>query len=110
MDKPLTLSTAYATWVDGEKFWRVVDIKLNTLEKFSNKLSEREIMGVIKFGRKFEVEAFNIGIEFGKSEYKRMHDPEVLFLKEQISALEQMNISLSEKLEKFIIGPAEGEN
>jgi hypothetical protein len=112
MDKPLTLSTAYATWVRGENDnqWLAKDKDENEIGRFPAKWNERDCMLAIRFGRKFELEAFNIGIDFGKSEYKRMFDPQVVYLTEQVSALEQMNISLSEKLEKFIIGDSDGTN
>ncbi len=109
MEKPLRLSTAYANWVQGDNHWNIFDTDGNVLGMFPQYFSEREMMQIIRLGREFELEAFNRGIEFGKGEYKRMFDPETRFLKGQVSTLEKMNITLSDKLEKFIIGESEEE-
>jgi len=102
----LPLSLAYATWVRGEDEdqWIVRDSKEKELAKFPRDFDEKKCMVAIRFGREFELNAFNEGVKFGKQETLNAVGPKVDSLLEQIQALEQMNIRLSEKLEKFIIG------
>lgn len=61
-------------------------------------LSESEIFTIMKFARKFELTAFNTGIQFGKETTKK----EVNGLREVIAGLETSNTKLAEKLGSFI--------
>ena len=104
LEKPLVLSTAYATWVQGTDFWAVMDQDKNKIGEFPKKWDAKECMIAIRLGRKYEVEAFNIGIDFGKSEYKRVYSPIMDGLKKQVEELMAMNEKLSTQLERHIIG------
>lgn len=106
MDKPLALSTAYATWVMAEhdNMWVVRDEKDNELGKFPKNWTEKDCMIAIRLGRKYELEAFNIGIDFGKSQRDNVFGPIIKRLNAQIEELSGMNERLSTQLEKFIIG------
>lgn len=107
MDKPLKASTAYVTWQQGgenNKYWKIVDTDGNIIDKFPKSFTEKEMMQILKFARGVELEAFNIGIDFGKTQYKKVYEPKIAQLLSQVNELEQMNINLSNKLEKFIIG------
>lgn len=112
LNKPLALSTAYAAWVFAEHDdqWVVYDEAKNELGKLPKHWNEKDCMIAIRLGRKYELEAFNIGIAFGKSSRDKALIPIIEQKDIQIQTLEQMNIKLSEKLEKFIIGKTEEEN
>ena len=99
---PLALSTAYATSATGET-WYIYDGGKTELAQFSKKWSPSDCRDAIEFGQKYELIAFNRGIEFGKDEYKAQTEPVMEAMKKDLIALEQMNIKLSNKLEKFII-------
>ncbi len=106
MDKPLALSTAYATWVRGENNnnWIVRDQSGEQIGEFPRHWKEKDCMTAIRLGRKFELIAFNLGIAFGKQKREESLLPAMGKMREQIAVLEQMNVRLSEKLEKLIIG------
>ena len=108
----MILSTAYATWVLGEygDQWVVRDQEGNEVGRFPSKWKEKDCMIAIHLGRKYELEAFNTGIAFCKDTREKVLIPIIEQKDMQIQALEQMNIKLSEKLEKFIIGDDEEAN
>jgi hypothetical protein len=104
----LSLSTAYATWnIENSTEWVIRDQDNNELWKFPRSFEEKGCMSAIHMGRKFELEAFNNGISFGKESRDQVYGPKINLLIEQIKVLEQMNVNLSTKLEKFIIGDDE---
>lgn len=106
MDKPLTLSSAYAAWVmaENDNNWAVMDQDNEKIGDFPSHWDAKDCMIAIRFGRKFELIAFNTGIDFGKTAIKNTHEPEIAKMAEHINVLEQMNERLSVSLEKFIIG------
>ena len=66
--KPLTVSIATATQYSddsGKSKW-FVNSNNEKLWEFSKELDEREMMNIIHFARKYELEAFNKGINFEK--------------------------------------------
>jgi len=91
-----------------------LDVKDNTWVVFSEAgeelheldaaLTPKAAMSYVHFGRKFELEAFNTGINFGKSEERKIALRVIAELKAKLEFIEQQNIMLSTKLEKFIIG------
>ena len=106
LKQSLTLSAAYATWVldeDDDK-WIVRDKDANKIGEFPAKWKEKDCMTAIKLGRKYELEAFNIGISFGKEAREKSLLPIIEQLNIQVKVLEQMNERLSSKLEQLIIG------
>jgi len=112
MDKPLSLSTAYASWVldTDENKWVVRDQEGKELWKFPRDWDESDCMTAIRMGRHFELIAFNEGIKLGKQELLNTVGPVMDNLRNNVTVLEQMNIKLSNKLENFIIGDGNGIN
>ena len=106
MDKPLSLSTASASWVQDEddNKWIVKDQDGVKLGEFPRKWKAKDCMIAIRLGRKYELEAFNKGIEFGKAVKETAHKPIIAKLSADIKELAGMNERLSTQLEKFIIG------
>lgn len=104
LDKPLTLSTAYFTWVAGSDVWQLKGQDDKVILELPKSFTEKQCMQVLHFARAFEVEAFNIGIAFGKGQYKEVFDPHAEGLKNQINELCAMNEKLSTQLERHIIG------
>ena len=108
-DNLIPLQAAYITkgCIIGEP-WRVCESGTNReLATLSGTLDEKAGMSYLHFARKFELEALNKGIEFGKSQE---HDrAEIVFqqMRNQIAELEKQNIGLSTHLEKLIIGEGE---
>lgn len=88
--------------------WRVCEMGTDKeLTRLDGSLGEKEAMSYLHFGRKFELEALNIGIHFGT---KQEHDKaEKVFqkMKGEIKSLEEQNVKLSKQLEKHIIGKGE---
>ena len=63
------LSTSYQTQVTGDKGksdWVVYSQEKEELTRFPSHLSDDEVRKIIKFAKKYELEAFNNGIEFQK--------------------------------------------
>lgn len=87
--------------------WVVYDTDDNEIYELPNHLNPKDAMRHIHLGRKFELEAFNIGINFGKGELRKVFDVEMAEMEQKCKALEQMNERLSTQLEKFIIGDNE---
>ena len=61
-------------------------IRANKTEKLlgvlPKKLNETEVFNILDIIRKYEEEAFNIGIDFGKEKYKNVFNPQIAQLKE----------------------------
>lgn len=104
--KPLALSTAYATWVraENDNQWIVRDQDGTELGRFPAKWKEKDCMIAINLGRKYELEAFNRGIDFGKEKRDQTYKPIMKKLNKDITELGAMNERLSTQLEKHIIG------
>ena len=104
--EPLTLSTAYATWVRGENDgqWIVRNSGGEPLWELPRTWNEKGCMIAIRLGRKYELEAFNKGIDFGKEKVTKITTPIINKLNRDIEELAAMNDRLSTQLEKFIIG------
>jgi len=110
--KPLKLSTASANWVMGEhnNQWIVTGAEGEVLGKFPKTWKAGDCMIAIRLGRVYELEAFNRGIDFGKSEGNRILSPIIKKLNADVEELTAMNERLSTQLEKFIIGDENGVN
>lgn len=82
--------------------WKVKDENGKTIDEMPKVLDERQAMKIIHFARKFELEAFNRGIRFGKNIKKPelLKDEKKKLLK-VISELTDANTVLAEKLDKF---------
>ena len=83
--------------------WIVFNTEDEELAKLPNTLDPKQAMSYMHFARPFELAALNIGIRHGiKTEHIKA---EAVFqaMRQQMKALEERNILLSNKLEKFII-------
>ena len=75
----VTQHTIGATKTD----WTIRENKTEkTLGELPNKLNEKEVFAILNMMRKYESEAFNTGIEFGKKKYKNVFDPKMSQLQE----------------------------
>ena len=101
----LKLANAYATWVldENDNKWLVYSKDKEELGRFPAKWDERDCMTAIHLGRKFELEAFNIGIAFGKDKMTNVMKPQLELLNNQVAFLEEQNLKLSSKIEQFIL-------
>ncbi len=79
-------------------------IRANKTEKLlgvlPKKLNETEVFSILGIIRKYEEEAFNVGINFGKEKYKNVFAPQIAQLKEinRLAGIE--NERLADALEK----------
>lgn len=105
MDQPLSLSTAYATWVynENDNQWMVRDENDEILGSFPQHWKEKDCMIAIRLGRKYELISFNTGIDFGKQTMLNTCGPIIEELKLKNKYLEELNERLSTKLEQLII-------
>lgn len=108
MKKLIELQTAYATQTTteegGKGEWVVYNNKKDIIFRFPKGWTEKEVMFVIHFGRKFELEAFNKGVNFQKSKSPK----QMKALQEMVAGYESdrkqiidRNIVLSVELEKL---------
>jgi len=105
----IPLQTAYVTQqrdIDENK-WQVLDEEGNKIAELPRTLSTKEALSYLHFSKPFELKALNIGIEHGKSEMKKIAEPRIIKLLDDIKFLVEKNELLSTKLEKFIIGKGE---
>ncbi len=102
----LTLSEAQGHWAFGENndCWTVTDNQGNKIWTFPKGFNEEMLMSAIRLGREFELAAFNIGIDFGKSAQSRIGDIEKRRMASEIASLTIMNGTLSEQLQQQISG------
>ena len=100
----LNLATATANWNKGEhnNKWTVKDSKGKILWILEGTFDERSAMQAIRLARMAELDAFNIGIVYGKSIQKKTS----VTIEEQLTAtaksLAIMNENLSEQLDRLI--------
>jgi len=87
-----------------ENAWVVFSEENEELHELDAALTPKAAMSYVHFGRKFELEAFNVGITFGKSEERKIALKVIAELKAKLEFIEQQNMLLSTKLEQFIIG------
>lgn len=70
------------------------------LGEFPKKLNEKEVFSILNMMRKYEGEAFNTGIEFGKKKYKNVFDPKMAQLRENNRRAGIENERLADALDK----------
>ena len=106
LTSPLALSNATANWVMGENEdqWIITGNDSVELWKFPKKWKVEDCMTAIRMGRKYELEAFNRGIEYGKEEARKQILPHVERRDLEMKALMERNELLSSKLLKLISG------
>ena len=70
------------------------------------KLTEKEVFAILKIIRKYEVEAFNFGIDFGKEKYLNVYNPQIKQLEEinRLAGIENERLAdaLEREQKKFI--------
>ena len=88
------------TDADGEKSeWSVEkNITNEVLFKLPKEWDEGTVFSALAFVKKFELEALNVGINFGVRKMVEKHARETELLNDRISALESANSRLAEKL------------
>lgn len=102
----LELASAQGHWArdENDNNWIVQDNNGKKLWEFPPGMDEHKCMSAIRLGRKYELEAFNIGIDFGKKEAARMTNIRIKQLEGDIRSLAIMNETLSEQLDQQITG------
>lgn len=81
-----------------ENVWVVFDTEGNEIGELPNTLNPKEAMSYLHFARPFELEALNIGIQFGKEEAKRFYERQLANAKMFVDAVNAENERLSMKL------------
>lgn len=84
--------------------WIVYDTDGRELDELSNTFTPEQAMSYLHFARRYELEALNIGINFGKSQQSRVDKDQIIVLKQQVALLEQQNIGLAAHLQNIIEG------
>jgi len=88
----------------GKSDWQIREnITDNILDVLPNTISDRDIFAIVKFARKFELKAFNVGIDFGKKKGTAPLHDEIRYLKEQLAASIEHSDKLANKLEELLI-------
>lgn len=71
MKRLIDLQTAYATQItsekDGKGEWIVYNVDKEEIYRLPKEYTEKQVMEAIHLGRKFELIAFNKGVNFQKS-------------------------------------------
>lgn len=99
MNKLASASVTQMELENGKSNWKVRDAKGNEIAELPAKLNDLEIMEVLRFGRKFELEAFNYGISY----QKRLQPKEQEFLKTMVKTLTHEKEQLIKENEKLAI-------
>lgn len=71
-----------------------------TLGELPKKLNETEVFSILNMMRKYEKDAFNVGIEFGKKKYNDIYQPQIAQLKEINRLARIENERLADALDK----------
>lgn len=87
---------------DGDKTdWKIrANITGELLGSLPKNLTSAQVFNILHFARKFELEAFNKGIAFGKQEYKNAYDNTMAQYKETLSKAAIENERLADALDK----------
>ena len=108
MTNLIDLQTAYPTQLtteqDGKLDWVVYDTARQKLAELPKELTDSQMFAIMDFARKFELQAFNIGMFHMKSQ----KDEEIKKILErgnaQLQELRDENTRLALALEQHIIG------
>ena len=94
------------THSDGTKTDWLVRENITGVELFKlrSTYKEDEVFEILAFARKFELIAFNVGIDFGKAEAKKYYETVINGKNEVLKALTAENSRLAEVLDKKIKG------
>lgn len=82
--------------------WKVEANKTNEyLGVFPKKLDHNEVFDILNFARKFELDAFNIGVHFGKEEYKKTFENTISEFKQKLEEAAKENERLADALDRL---------
>ncbi len=97
------LQTANVHQSSKDDDWHVrANITGEELYTLPNKYREDDIFTIIKFGREFELKAFNTGISFQKKMDNKIFSDKEKKLLRVIKELEEANDKLANKLNQYI--------
>ena len=102
----LPMAGAYAQWQEGNEndFWIAFDKSGKRLGELPARLDEREVMKTLRLSRKYELDAFNQGIDFGKTTAMRSAKHAVDQAHMKCRDLEKENERLASQLLRHISG------
>lgn len=81
--------------------WKVrKNVTHDEIATLSVDFSDKDIFRILAFSRKFELEAFNIGIDFGKEKQNNTNRQVVSEYKARVQALTNENSRLAEVLDR----------
>ena len=82
--------------------WKIeANISNEQLGTLPSRLLEAEVFSIMRFIKKFELEAFNIGIQFGKEKQMQMYDPLLKEYKRKLNLAKNENERLAEVLDRL---------
>lgn len=85
----------------GKEDWKIREnITNEVLGEFPSNISDKGIMDILHFARKYELIAFNTGIQFGKEEQRKVSKTIIDNLNENIEELLFRNDELATALDK----------
>lgn len=103
----IDLQTAHVTQLtkegEGKLPWIVYSEDRRNLAELPGELTESQVFTVMDFAKQYELEAFNIGIEFMKKQKNDEISQIINRGNAQLEELREENQRLANKLEKFII-------
>ena len=82
--------------------WKIEENKTDLpLGELPGRLNEQEVFGILNFARKFELEAFNIGITFGKQKYKETFESTINDYNNKLKLAAKENERLADALDRL---------
>ena len=103
----IKLQSAYVTQLtteaEGKSEWIVMDKDGNKLYELPGNLDEHQVMACIHFARKFELDAFNAGINFWKEKTQKQIENMNKNYNNAVSFLKEENARLAYILEDAIV-------
>lgn len=85
--------------------WRVrQNITSEHLADLPAELTERQVFAVLDFARRFELEAFNVGIAHGKRLAGEIHDPTLTDMQRRLQTVRDENEKICTHLDRLTRG------
>ena len=102
---PLQHANAYQEdGANGKTDWLIRENQTNRpLFELDKTIRDEQIFQILDFARKYELEAFNKGIEFQKKQSNKPLLDEIKYLREQLEAVTKHDEMLANKLEALLI-------
>ena len=103
---PLANANANQTTSDGVKSdWTVREnITDRKLATFNARISDEDMFAILHFARKYELEAFNAGVDFQREKQNSAHKTEVTQLILERGAMIKRNNELAETVDRLTRG------